>query len=55
MAETIKYFATDQGLGFSVAIIIVTIIVPIILPLGIYQSWKATLHSEKDERPQARP
>ena len=30
------------------AIIIVTIIVRlIILPLGIYQSWKATLHSEK--------
>ena len=47
MAEAIKYFATDQGLGFGVAIIIVTIIVRlIILPLGIYQSWKATLHSE---------
>lgn len=56
MAEAIKYFATDKGLGFGVAIIIVTIIVRlIILPLGIYQSWKATLHSEKDERPQARP
>ena len=48
MAEAIKYFATDQGLGFGMAIIIVTIIVRlIILPLGIYQSWKATLHSEK--------
>ena len=48
MGEAIKYFATDQGLGFGVAIIIVTIIVRlIILPLGIYQSWKATLHSEK--------
>ena len=48
MAEAIKYFANDQGLGFGVAIIIVTIIVRlIILPLGIYQSWKATLHSEK--------
>ena len=50
MAEAIKYFADDQGLGlgFGVAIIIVTIIVRlIILPLGIYQSWKATLHSEK--------
>ena len=48
MAEAIKYFATDQGLGFGIAIIIVTIIVRlIILPLGIYQSWKATLHSEK--------
>ena len=48
MGEAIKYFATDQGLGFGVAIIIVTIIVRlIILPLGIYQSWKATLHSER--------
>ena len=48
MAEAIKYFATDKGLGFGAAIIIVTIIVRlIILPLGIYQSWKATLHSEK--------
>ena len=48
MAEAIKYFATDKGLGFGMAIIIVTIIVRlIILPLGIYQSWKATLHSEK--------
>ena len=44
MAEAIKYFATDKGLGFGVAIIIVRLI---ILPLGIYQSWKATLHSEK--------
>ena len=48
MAEAIKYFANDKELGFGVAIIIVTIIVRlIILPLGIYQSWKATLHSEK--------
>ena len=48
MAEAIKYFATDQGLGFGLGIIIVTIIVRLlILPLGIYQSWKATLHSEK--------
>ena len=48
MGEAIKYFATDKGLGFGAAIIIVTIIVRlIILPLGIYQSWKATLHSEK--------
>ena len=48
MGEAIKYFANDQGLGFGVGIIIVTIIVRlIILPLGIYQSWKATLHSEK--------
>ena len=48
MAEAIKYFANNQGLGFGVGIIIVTIIVRLlILPLGIYQSWKATLHSEK--------
>ena len=48
MAEAIKYFANDQGLGFGVGIIIVTIIVRlIILPLGIYHSWKTTLHSEK--------
>lgn len=48
MGEAIKYFANDQGLGFGVAIIIVTTIVRLItLPLGIYQSWKATLHSEK--------
>ena len=43
-----QVLANDQGLGFGVGIIIVTIIVRlIILPLGIYQSWKATLHSEK--------
>ena len=48
MGEAIKYFANNQGLGFGLGIIIVTIIVRlIILPLGIYQSWKATLHSEK--------
>ena len=48
MGEAIKYFANDMGLGFGVGIIIVTIIVRlIILPLCIYQSWKATLHSEK--------
>ena len=48
MGEAIKYLASDKGLGFGVAIIVVTIIVRLlILPLGIYQSWKATLHSEK--------
>jgi len=31
MAEAIKYFATDKGLGFGVAIIIVTIIVRLII------------------------
>ena len=48
MGEAIKYFANNMGLGFGVAIILVTLIVRIlILPLGIYQSWKATLQSEK--------
>ena len=48
MGEAIKYLATDKGLGFGVAIIVVTIIVRLLIrPLGIYQSWKATLHSEK--------
>ena len=48
MGEAIKYFANDAGLGFGIAIILVTLIVRLlILPLGIYQSWKATLHSEK--------
>ena len=31
MGEAIKYFATDKGLGFGVAIIIVTIIVRLII------------------------
>lgn len=48
MSKAITFFAENQGLGFGVAIIIVTIIVRfIILPLGIYQSWKATYQSEK--------
>ncbi len=41
-------FAEDQALGFGLAIIIVTLLVRfIILPLGIYQSWKAAIQSEK--------
>ncbi|MGT2744232.1 membrane protein insertase YidC [Streptococcus phocae subsp. phocae] len=44
----IDYFANDMVLGYGLAIIIVTIIVrTIILPLGLYQSWKASYHSEK--------
>lgn len=48
MAKLIQYFANNVGLGFGLAIILVTIIVRfIILPLGIYQSWKASYQSEK--------
>lgn len=37
-----------MDLGFGLAIILVTIIVRcIILPLGLYQSWKASYQSEK--------
>ena len=48
MGEAIKFFANYLGLGFGLGIIIVTLIVRlIILPLGLYQSWKATYQSEK--------
>ncbi|MGQ7658558.1 membrane protein insertase YidC [Streptococcus suis] len=48
MGNLIKFFAENQGLGFGVAIIIVTLIVRLfIMPLGIYQSWKSTYQSEK--------
>lgn len=48
MANVITYFAQDQGLGFGVGIIIVTLLVRfLILPLGLYQSWKASIQSEK--------
>lgn len=48
MGHAIKYFANDLGLGFGLAIIIVTIIVRfVILPLGLQQSWKAAYQSEK--------
>lgn len=48
MGNVIQFFAVNQGLGFGVAIIVVTIFVRLlILPLGIYQSWKATYQSEK--------
>lgn len=48
MGNLIQYFAENQGLGFGVAIIIVTLLVRfIILPLGIYQTRKTTYQSEK--------
>lgn len=48
MGAVIQYFANDLGLGFGIAVILVTIIVRfLILPLGLYQSWKASYQSEK--------
>ncbi|HFR3550109.1 TPA: membrane protein insertase YidC [Streptococcus suis] len=48
MSYLIEYFAENQALGYGLAIIIVTLIVRlIILPLGIYQSYKAAIQSEK--------
>ncbi len=48
MSHFIDYFANHVGLGYGLAIIIVTIIVrTVILPLGLYQSWKASFQSEK--------
>lgn len=48
MSYFIDYFANNAALGYGVAIIIVTIIVrTLILPLGLYQSWKASYQSEK--------
>ncbi|MFC3928699.1 membrane protein insertase YidC [Streptococcus caprae] len=49
MGEVIQYFAENKGLGYGIAIIIVTIIVRlfIILPLGLYQSWKSTYQTER--------
>lgn len=48
MENLITFFAENQGLGFGVAIIVVTLIVRfLIMPLGIYQSWKSTYQSEK--------
>lgn len=48
-SQIIRYFAVDKALGFGLAIIIVTVLVRlfIIMPLGLYQSWKATYQSEK--------
>lgn len=48
MAKVITYFAENQGMGFGAGIIIVTLLVRfLILPLGLYQSWKASVQSEK--------
>lgn len=48
MGNVVTYLAENQGLGFGLAIILVTLIVRfLILPLGIYQSWKASYQSEK--------
>lgn len=48
MGHVIKYFAVNQGLGYGMGIIIVTLIVRLfILPLGIHQTKKATYQSEK--------
>ncbi|KXT78196.1 Inner membrane protein translocase component YidC, OxaA protein [Streptococcus sp. DD13] len=48
MGELIQFFAKNVGLGYGLAIIIVTIIVRlIILPLGLRQSYKSAAHSER--------
>ncbi len=48
LGHFLTYIATDWGLGFGWAIIVVTIIVRlIILPLGIHQSRKSMIQSEK--------
>ncbi|EHJ57482.1 membrane protein oxaA 2 [Streptococcus urinalis FB127-CNA-2] len=48
MSYFIDYFANNARLGYGFAIIIVTIIVrTLILPLGLYQAWKASYQSEK--------
>ena len=48
MGGSHQILANNLGLGFGIGIIIVTLIVwLIILPLGLYQSWKATYQSEK--------
>lgn len=47
-ASLIDYFANHLGLGFGIAIILMTIVVRlIILPLGLYQSRKAAYQSER--------
>lgn len=50
MSYGIRFFAENQGLGFGLGIIIVTIIVRlIILPLALHQSWTAAYQTEKRE------
>ena len=48
MGQLIRFFAVQQELDFGLAIIIVTLLVRfVIMPLGIYQSWKSAYQSEK--------
>lgn len=48
MENFITFFAKDMNLGFGMALILVTIVVRLlILPLGLYQSWKASYQAEK--------
>lgn len=48
MADLITYLVTEQGMSFGMGIIITTLVVRlIILPLGLYQSYKASYQSEK--------
>lgn len=50
MSYGIRFFAENQGLGFGLGIILVTIIVRlIILPLALHQSWTAAYQTEKRE------
>lgn len=50
MSYGIRFFAENQGLGFGLGIIIVTLIVRlIILPLALRQSWTAAYQTEKRE------
>ncbi len=49
MGSVIQFLANNWGLGYGVAIILITALVRlvIILPLGISQSWRATYQAEK--------
>lgn len=50
MGKLITFFAEDQGLGFGLGIILTTLVVRfIILPLGLYQAWKASYHAVRRE------
>lgn len=49
ISNLLRYLAINKGLGFGLAIILVTVLVRlvIILPLGLYQSAKMTHQTEK--------
>lgn len=48
MSAGVEFFANNQGLGFGLGIVLVTLIVRLIIfPLGIYQSNKMIYQSEK--------